>query len=210
MTSRKNEIEAALVDVRKAYRLLYDYQRSALDAAKYVGSKLGVEYKGGYSHFSNSSPKDRKGSLENWAWDWLNLMFYEFHFQGQLSDKSDINLSIWLFSDTGYFVSNHAAPDKRDINTFALPENSATKMGFLFYRHWDESYYPLLKDTLGNLRRFVEKGEIPSQMHEGGVLGMSCDFSRLSNQISADELIAELVILAKTTGFELDQQNKAK
>ena len=43
MNISQKEIEKALVDVRKAYRLLHDYQQAVLDAAKYIGSRLGLE-----------------------------------------------------------------------------------------------------------------------------------------------------------------------
>jgi hypothetical protein len=209
MNSSKTEIESALVDVRKAYRLLYDYQRAALDAAKYVGSQLGIEYQGGYSYFSESAPRDGRGSLDNWAWDWLNLMFYEFHFQREEPKGEWLNLSIWLFSDTGYYVSDHAAPDKRAINTFAPPEKSGTKVGFVLYHHWEDQYHGQLFDTPENLRRFIEKGELPALLKDDGVLGTCYDFSRLADQTSADEVIAELIRLAKSKGFSLERQTKA-
>jgi hypothetical protein len=47
---------------------------------KYIGKKFNIPYAGGYSKFSDSSPKDGKGSLGSCAWDRLNLYFYEFHF----------------------------------------------------------------------------------------------------------------------------------
>lgn len=209
MNSTKTEIETALVDVRKAYRLLYDYQRSALDAAKYVGSQLGLEYQGGYSHFSNSAPKDGKGFLDNWAWDWLNLIFYEFHFNRQVSRDNCLNMSIWLFSDTGFFVSDHAAPDKLAVSTFASPEKSGTKLGFLFYRKWKDSYYPMLRDTPENLRRFIEKNKLPAQMEDCNLFGICCDFSRLADGTSADEVVTELVRLGSAKGFPLERQSKA-
>jgi hypothetical protein len=136
-------------------------------------------------------------------------MFYEFHFNREITEKDVINLSIWLFSDTGFFISDHAAPDKRVVNTFASPEKSGTKFGFLVYRHWKEEYYGQLRDTPANLRRFIEEGELPALLSEDGVLGMCSDFSRLADQNLADEVIAELVRLAKTKGFPLEQQPKS-
>ena len=208
MNASKSEIESSLVDVRKAYRLLYDYQRAALDAVKYIGSQLGFDYQGGYSHFSDSAPRDGRGSLDNWAWDWLNLMFYEFHFQREGAKGKLVNLSIWLFSDTGYFISDHAAPDKRAVNTYASSEKSGTKLGIVVYHHWKEQYHGQLFDTPENLRRFIEKGELPTLLKDDGVLGMCCDFSRLADQSSADEVITELIRLAKIKGFPLEQHTK--
>jgi hypothetical protein len=208
MNTTKTDIESALVDVRRAYRLLYDYQRAALDSAKYIGSQLGLEYKGGHSYFSDCAPRDGRGSLDNWAWDWLNLMCYEFHFQQTIAKDKYLNFSIWLFSDTGYFISDHSAPDQLIVNTFASPEKSGTKLGFVVYWTWKNTYHNQLWETPENLRRFIEKGELPSQMDDDGVLGMCSDFSCLADQNSSDEVIAELVRFAKAKGFPLEKQTK--
>ena len=140
MTPSQTEIEKALVDVRTAYRLLHDYQRAALDAAKYIGTQLSFDYRGGYQGFTdNSSPKPGKGHLSLSSWDWLNLVFYDFHFTRRLG-STDLNLLIRLFSDTGYFISDDPSPDKTVVSTFAPVELSRTMVGFLFYMEWKPEY----------------------------------------------------------------------
>ena len=81
-------IKDTLQEARKAYRFLYDYQKRILDLVSYIGGKYGFRYRGGYSKFSNSSPRDGKGNLGNWAWDWLNLYFYEFNFEPKRQVKT--------------------------------------------------------------------------------------------------------------------------
>ena len=131
MNISQKEIEKALVDVRKAYRLLHDYQQAVLDAAKYIGSRLGLDYGGGYPCFGNCSP--RPGKIANSTWDWLNLVFYDFHFQTKIADR-DVNFLIRLFSDTGYFVSSHLSPEKADVSTFCAG-GVLTDYGWLHLLH---------------------------------------------------------------------------
>jgi hypothetical protein len=136
------------------------------------------------------------------------MMFYEFHFNQQNAGEESLNLSIWLFSDTGYFISEDRASEKTDVTTFAPAEKSGTKVGFLLYRDWNQEYRQL-RDNPEYLRRFLEyEGEIPSLLRNGGVLGKACDFSRLSGDRSTDTVIDELIQLARSGGLLLDRVRK--
>jgi hypothetical protein len=209
-TSTTKEIDQALLDVRKAYRLLHDYQRAALDAASYIGAQLGFSYSCGYSNFSNCAPRDGKSVIfrNTWAWDWLNLVFYDFCFSKKIGEK-DFNFSIWLFSDTGYFVSDNPEADQTDVNSFAPVEHSGTKVGFIMYHTWNKELDQFHSDKEA-VRRFLENnGELPQAHKDAGVFAMCCDFSCLSNDESTEEVIAELVKLAKSHDFPLERVKKA-
>lgn len=202
MNPHPAEISHALLDVRKAYRLLHDYQRAALDAVSYIGSQLGFTYAGGYANFSACTPRDGKGDLDSWAWDWLNLYFHDFHFYKNQPGTDALNLSIWLISDTGFFESKHPSPDETDITTFARAEESGTKIGFVLYRQWKEEY-----DFIGDseaVRTFLETGgQLPPRLHEAGIRAMVRDFSCVAGPDSTDGLLAELVHFANANGFPL-------
>ena len=208
MSFPKAEIELALIDVRKAYRLLHDYQRAAMDAAKYIGAQLGFSYAGGWPRFSDCSPREGKGSLDNWAWDWLNLVFYEFYFEKEIGGNEFLCLSILSFGDTGYFISDSPAADRTDVATFAEAENSGTKVGFLLYRTWNEEFNRFYDDK--NVRRFLgNHGTVPEDLKETEILGKCCDFSRLADELSTEEVINELVRHAQSNGFPLERIKKA-
>lgn len=210
MNVSKKEIEHALLDVRKAYRLLHDYQRAALDAASYIGAQLGLSYSGGYSCFSDAPPKQgRREVLRNcWAWDWLNLYFYDFVFSKKIDDK-EYRLSIWLFSDTGYFVSNNLSALQTEVNSFAPAENSGTKVGFVLYSEWNPEMDKFYTDKEA-VRNFIENNaELPHLHQDAGVLAMCCDFSRLCDEVSTDAVIGELLKLAKSRDFPLERVKKA-
>jgi len=202
MNTRQAEIEKALVDVRKAYRLLHQYQRTVLDAAKYISARLGVGYEGGYPCFSDCSPRPGRGHLDNWAWDWLNLIFYDFHFSAKNGHR-EINFLIRLFSDTGYFESR----DPSAQTAFAAVETSRTVVAFFFYTKW--------KDELDNfinakeeIKRFLESGQLPSPFKAAGVVGICRSFSCISDEESCDCIIDELLQLARTNGFPLKALTK--
>ncbi|RYD71526.1 MAG: hypothetical protein EOP84_24740 [Verrucomicrobiaceae bacterium] len=202
MNAQPHEIAAALLDVRKAYRLLHDYQRAALDAVNYIGTQLGFTYEGGYSNFSDCSPRNGKGSLDNWAWDWLNLYFHEFHFIKKVDSEETLNLSIWLFSDTGYYCSSHPEIDETDLSTFAKPEESNTKIGFILYRQWREEYEVAYEDE--PVRLFLkEGGKLPPLLEKAGIRATLYDFSEVAGQQSTDVLLGKLIQFGNAHGFPL-------
>lgn len=167
------EFEDVLVDVRKAYRLIYLYQRRILDLVKYIGDSLTYRYKGGWSWFSDNTPRDGKGSLDNWAWDWLNMYFYEFDFEEKEISQNKIHFSIVVQSDTGYFDSNPHGENALNINEFISPEMSSTKVIFFIGKNcWhnneefrndfeDDSEY--FKKTLAEYVKQIDKGILLSK-----------------------------------------------
>lgn len=208
MSAAKNDLERALLDVRRAYRLLHDYQRSALDAAKYIGAQLGFTYCGGYSRFSNTAPISGKGNLDNWAWDWLNFVFYEFYFNRETKGGSELEFSIWLFSDTGYFVSDNPRPDKTTVSSFAEAEDSSTKVAFLFYNDWNDRHNAF-RDDRDAVRQFLDTGKLPATLEHDPIRAACIDFSRLCDAKSTDDLIDELVRLDVDGRFQLKRMTKA-
>lgn len=141
------KINQTLLEARKSYRFLYDYQKRILDLISFIGGKYGLKYKGGYSKFSNSSPRDGKGNLGNWAWDWLNLYFYEFNFEPKKVNDNTIYFAVFILNDTGFFEAHYEnEADKLNTNTFKSVEESESKLIFVVGKNmwkgwglsWDE------------------------------------------------------------------------
>lgn len=140
-------IKHTLLEARKSYRFLYDYQKRILDLISYIGGKFGLKYSGGYSRFSNSSPRDGKGSLGNWAWDWLNLYFYQFHFEPKILNDDTIYFAVFILNDTGFFEAYYEnKADKLFTSSFKPVEESESKLIFVVGKNiwkgygvrWDE------------------------------------------------------------------------
>ncbi len=150
-------IKNTLLEARKAYRFLYDYQKRVLDLISYIGGKYGFKYRGGYSKFSNSAPREGKGNLGNWAWDWLNLYFYEFNFEPRIANKDIIYFSVFILNDSGFFdARNEKDVDKLNTSSFKSVEDSASKLIFVAGKNlwsgwgvdWDEPEF--LTKPFGN------------------------------------------------------------
>lgn len=147
-----NNPQNVLLEVRKAYRLLYQYQRRILDLMKYIGNAYQCSYKGGYTKFSNVSPRNGTGKLTNWAWDWLSMYYYEFHFE-----SNKCKFSVFLLNDTGYFEANkQESISPTSISKFFPIEKSETKLIFVAGKNlwegwsndWRDLYFVLEKQGL--------------------------------------------------------------
>ena len=152
-----SELNNALLDVRKAYRLLYEYQKRVLDTVNYISNNLGyTDYKGGVPQFTKPSPGYNKGTLSNWAWDWLNMYYYEFYFGGKSIAGKDVHLSIVLLSDTGFYDKNTDNNKKTDLDCFNSVEQSQTKLILAIADHaWSGT-----TAKLGKLLNQYEKQEL--------------------------------------------------
>lgn len=202
MKSSSTDIERVLVDVRKAYRLLHDYQRLVLDAVNYIGKQLELTYTGGYPKFSGPSPRPGRGNLDFWAWDWLNFVLYEFHFRKEEQNRPTLTFAAVVISDSGYFFSDTETTTKTDVSNFQSPEASKTSIGFLISaRGWDA---PTFLENKKQMKTFIESGgQLPPEFEQSGVIGKCYDLARLVTQEETDRLIDDLVLSAVTAGIPL-------
>lgn len=193
MSSSDLKIDQALLDVRKAYRILHDYQQMVLDAIKYIGNQLGLKYYGGLPQFSNASPGRDKGHLGLSPWDWLNMVFYEFYFrpEDEPIDKS-LRFSILLISDSGYFDAEADILDKKATDLYHSPERSSTKIAFILSGPEYNGFE--FTNNKAEMRTFIqENGKLPVTYATNGIHALCVDLSRLASEDSTDSLIKELV-----------------
>lgn len=177
-----DDFEKMLIDVRNSFRLLYHYNKRILDLMNYIGKKFNINYKGGYPKFSNSSPNNGKGKLDNWAWDWLNLYFYEFHFE-----KKNIMFSIILQSDTGMWDAN---VKKTDVEKFEKASKSKTKLIFLFKKSkdWDlEEFF-----NSNNLKgKYIKTFEISD--NKKNIYCMVFNINEFKNKTETDKSLKKFI-----------------
>jgi hypothetical protein len=161
---QKSNTKELLTEVRKSYRLLYDYQKRILDLVDFIGKKYGLIYDGGYPKFSHVAPRNGRGNLNLWAWDWLNMYYYEFHFSNKKSRNDTIFFSIFLLNDNGFFKSHHDNKiNKTSVSKFSGIEDSESELIFVVGKNlwdgwgvnWDEPGFILEK--FGEKRKDVNK-----------------------------------------------------
>ena len=156
----KEELTTTLVDVRKAYRLLYLYQRRVMDTVKYISDVIGVNIEAGFALFSEGSPKSyEKYRNDRLAWDWMNMYMYEFFCGKQHVDGHEISFAIAVQSDTGYFDAP-AGTRNTAVTSFAPPEDARTRILFFIGKNtWKAEK---IGDNTGEFyqrhhREFIEK-----------------------------------------------------
>lgn len=209
MTMNSNQLDDALTDVRRAYRLLHDYQRLAMDAAAYIGRQLGLTYGGGWQKYHKQTPRDGGGHLGLSAWDWLSMMLYEFHFQLALPEDEKLLFSILLISDTGFFMESQGSEGKGAVAKYASAEQSQTCIAFLATTNVKAWQGPAFVNDRELMRAFIETGgTLPEDYAAKRIFGKCCDFKRVATEDDTNRLIDELVAEMGRKGLPLKRLDR--
>ena len=162
------ELKNALCDVRKAHRIIHEYQQRMLDLIRVIAAKVDFSSCGvGNKYFSNPIYRKRDGWLEicdgMWAWDFLYSYVFEYYL-GEMScdDGSSVALSIVQYSDTGCFDIIESDPQK--IETFAPEEESITKLLFII------ECKPKKKEWVWDIEEIVKNKEFAGKNHTHTIL----------------------------------------
>lgn len=165
---KNDELNRALCDVRKAHRIIYAYQQRMLDLIRVIAAKL--DFNGcilGEKFFSNPIYLKRNGYLEivdgMWAWDFLYSYVFEYYLgEIELDDDSRVALCIVQYSDTGCFDVDDS--DRQQTNTFALEEESSTKLLFII------ELKPKKKEWVWDIEEIVNNKEFACKSHTHTIL----------------------------------------
>lgn len=137
----KEGLDDVFLNVRKAYRLLFEYQTKVKKLVKFIGNYFSYTSTTGYSLFSSNSPNNgKKLDLDSWAWDWLNMYVYEFHFGNRKIQDKDVTFSIRLYSDTGWYDKNTDRSTRTKIETFETSKKSKTKLVLFVGKEWKDPF----------------------------------------------------------------------
>lgn len=150
-----------LTDVRKAYRLLFLFQRRIQDLIQYIGTGYSFSFESGWSKFSQHPKKGKGVRLNQWAWDWLPYYLYEFYMGHRTINGIQAHFAIVLQSDTGFFDLDNI--DRLDLDAFQSAEESETRLIFIAAKgKYEDPITQLLHDNLEKERtewqRKTEKG----------------------------------------------------
>lgn len=134
----KEQLDNILVDVRKAYRLLYLYQRRIMDTISFVGTCLSKNVEFGRSIFSNNAPKNYANlNLNRWAWDWLNMYCYEFNFGQTKIKDNEYQFAVIVISDSGWDDAEDGVK-QTEVERFVFVEQSFSRIYFVLGKNlWD-------------------------------------------------------------------------
>jgi hypothetical protein len=198
----RSEIDGILLDVRKSYRTLYSFQRMVLDLAKYIGDRMSFTYSGGYPVFSSPSPRPGKGHFNCWAWDWLNMYHYEFHYAPRFQPGSGLRLSVEIISDTGYWLSQHQGLSRIDLDRYELPEHSGTKLLFIIGKDvWKPAYTRDVYDKMKSL--LLSNEPLFEIIEDGSMLFQVFDLADFLNAEDTDRQLSSFIATCGAHGITL-------
>ena len=172
METTTENLSKALLDVRRAHRILYAYQRRMLDLAHFIQSKLDMPDFYGIKHFSKPIYGRSKGHTplniwhNMWAWDYLYSYLFEYYLgEKETGDKLlDYKLSLIQYSDTGYFDKD--GQKRCRISEFGSEKESGSKLLFFLECKPKDSEW-VWKDG-SDMERIVLNKEVGSKEHTKG------------------------------------------
>ena len=197
------KLHQALLDVRKAYRLLYNYQRMIMDSAGHIGRQLDMPFEGGWPHFSDAARTEKRVRLKDWAWDWLNMVFYDFHFVKNLPDDKKLRLSVMFISDDGYFLAEDGRLDPQDVLGYLDVGRSSSHIAFVMSASgWDTDFTKNKEE----MKKFIETGrELPKDYAGLGMAAKCFDLACIADEDSMGHLLDDVVAFANMSGIPLQR-----
>lgn len=130
MNAKNDELKVALVDVRRAYRLLHAYHRRLQDLFQCVDDFLtakGISFDSWNSINVVRLPAKSKPFFRNWAWDLTPAYQIACRWHG-VRGRLTYQIEIEAFADTGYEQSGDGEPDPARF-TSAETSNSEIRFG---------------------------------------------------------------------------------
>ena len=111
----KEDIKQMMVDVRKAHRLIYQYQNRMLQLVNRIKTEYDLNNPVGRKRFSNPIGTMRRGNdyqeanlrvHDKWAWDMLYSYEFEYYFGKAIRNGLAGCLSVFQISDNGYYMAD--------------------------------------------------------------------------------------------------------
>lgn len=187
-------IDSALLDVRKAYRLLADYQQRILELLGFIREELGADYY--YQVPRNRVPRSLDGlEVSNNAGErflpfndtsvlWLRHSGQEDPVH--CHQKGDLLIDVWVRNDTGNGENNEPAlsvEDSRSELRIYIFQCVDPQKGVHNWRSqvWDLTYYP----NMGEVR---ECDDNPGYRAYGDVLDLTLCTDEKTTRMALNEL----------------------
>ena len=169
METTTENLSNALLDVRRAHRILYAYQRRMLDLVHFIQSKLDMHEFRGIKHFSKPIYGRSIGHTPlniwptMWAWDYLYSYLFEYYLgEKEAGDKlHNYKLSLIQYSDTGYFDQD--GQKRGRISEFGSEEESSSKL--LFFLEYNPKGSEWAWKDGPYLRRIILDKKVGSKEH---------------------------------------------
>ncbi|KQU93897.1 hypothetical protein [Devosia sp. Root105] len=165
-----SDLGSTLVDVRRAYRLVWAYQRRVMDVVQFISSNFqNHEFYAWTPLKFNGSPQLTTNILRRWAWDGLSLYKASIFFRPVGADpdklvKDQWYLEVHIDSDTVEFPEGKAEPDASKFPDVTTTRSKIVLIAWLntgaaranwYHQMWNTSEWP------EGDREIVEQSHMP-------------------------------------------------
>lgn len=204
MKATRNDLTNALVEVRKAYRILYAYQKRVLDTCSRIVDSLeceGEQLQPSYAWCYPESPRigGTKDLLSFEALDLLPLKHASL-FVTNTGDHSFSRKGNWLFEIRIVSDSDYSdLPEKEPANgfTFAPPESTDTYLMIYLWKRITKGTGDWGNDVLGKVD-WPKAGKLITHHKVGAqVYGIRLEFADVDDEPSTEKTLRE--VAAKLT-----------
>lgn len=127
----EEQLKVAFCEVRKAHRLIYEYQRRMQDLTWFIKNKLGFNVYEGYKKFSDPLKSSNKIGVHYCSWNWIYTYVFEYYLGENADEDNSWRLYVIQISDTGYYKNKEKGSSKTNLSSYASPEESESRL--LFY-----------------------------------------------------------------------------
>lgn len=192
------------LNVRRAYRLLYEYQGMVLNAVRYIESQLNMNGYCAYQRFAGSFT-DGTQILGRSSWVWLPMATCEFRFWKNLPD-SELSVSFLVISDTGFIESEVETCTPEQLPDFTHANESSAKFAFILHSQcWHDKIIPFIENKT-QMRKFIKDAILPEDLIKAGVVGKCHDMFCLTSEAEVDNVISDVIALAKEKSWPLERK----
>jgi hypothetical protein len=188
----RDDLNQALLDVRKAYRLLFLFQRRILDLVQELGGKLGQEFYVWLPAGDNETISWLRNPLQTSAWKMLPINDASFLFLPPDADHNTPRKGEWLLEILFY---DDGEPDESSeeltLQGFRDPAESHSKIYLCAFVAQEDLGEMNWHSAVYQKTEWPEQEGVPEARGEGlRVIGLSVDLADLPDS-SAVENLAE-------------------
>ncbi len=209
-----NDLDLALTDVRRAYRLTWSYQRRIFDMIQLIAAKFPQHQFHTWEALDREPPVKRgTNPLRKWAWDLLPMYRISFFFLPLGADESRPKLGEWMLevkiiTDTGWDAySDRGEPDA------ARFEDVTTSASLLTLYAWHCTADSHIKYMdLWRKHEWPEEDKMPTQHPDVNfqVVQQTFNLSFLPDEASVEEAVRDFKLtMLESLNISVDAQSNS-
>lgn len=220
----KEDVKQMMADVRRAHRLLYQYQDRMLQPVNRIANEYSLDSPSGRKRFSNAIGAMRRGNdypeanlrvHDKWAWDMVYSYEFEYYFGKNIRNGLGCCFSVFQLSDNGYYLadghyrennSTNEHISKRKIEDYWPSDYSSSYLIFAlecFPKEKNRYFFKHPKDSIVSLYG-SDTNSLVKRNKDNVLVAYRFPIEDFFSRVSVDEILMEFSNFVKReTGFTL-------